>query len=107
MGIFAELAKHPEHIDKIYEEVEDLDVNDFKAIAALPHLNAVLKEIMRLYPSLLTGGIRKTQDQPVVIGGHVIPPYTTVVAPRYTINRSKFLHYSQLHKLHNIVIHGY
>ena len=96
IGAFAEMAKHPEHQDLIYEEVKDVDMNDFKAIANLPHLNAIIKETLRLYPSLLSGGSRKTLDEPVEIGGRVIPPHTTIVAPRYTINRSKTLLHSPI-----------
>ena len=89
IGAFAEMAKHPEHAEILYNELANADITDFSVLSTLPHLNAIIKEVMRLYPSLLSGGSRKTLDQPVTIGGRVIPPYTTIVSPRFTINRSK------------------
>ena len=64
------------------------DLTDIKVLAALPHLNAVINEAMRLHPAALTGGVRKTPDnEGVNIAGVYIPPETTIVAPRYTISR--------------------
>ncbi|ROV92800.1 hypothetical protein VMCG_09091 [Cytospora schulzeri] len=87
IGLFAELAKHPVHAEKILEEVADVDVRDFRTLSGLPHLNGVIKETLRLYPSLLSGGSRKTQENGITIGGRLIPPFTTIVCPRYSINR--------------------
>lgn len=89
IGIFCELAKHPEHIDKVYEELKDVDVTDLKTLTSLPHLNAVINEGLRLYPALLTGGARKTTENGATIGGTFIPPNTTIIAPRHVISRSE------------------
>lgn len=89
IGVLAELAKHPDHQDKIFDEVAKIDVTDFRKLNPLLHLNAVIKETLRLYPSLLSGGSRKTTENGVIIGGKFIPPHTTIVCPRYSINRSK------------------
>ena len=86
-AIFHELAMNPQHIDKIREEVEGLPDNDNQALAELPHLNAVIQEAMRLHPSLITGGIRMTTENGVMIGGIFIPPHITVVTPLYTISK--------------------
>lgn len=67
-----------------------MDVLDLKTLVNLPHLNAVIKEALRLHPALLTGGNRKTSASGLTIGGRFIPPHTTIVAPRYTIGRRKF-----------------
>jgi cytochrome P450 len=87
VGIFLEFAKNPVHEQRIYEEVRNLDVRDVKALSAAQHLEAVITETLRLYPVLLTGGNRKTQKDGIIIGGTYIPPYTTIVAPRYSISR--------------------
>ncbi|KAF9876190.1 cytochrome p450 [Colletotrichum karsti] len=87
IGIFCEMAKHPEHVDKIYEELKDVDVTDLKTLTSLPHLNAVINEGLRLYPALLTGGARKTTENGANIGGTFIPPNTTIIAPRHVISR--------------------
>ena len=86
-AIFHELSTHPEHIGKIRQELTGVSITDFKALTALPHLNAVIQEAMRLHPNLLTGGSRKTMGGGVVIGDVHIPPDITVVTPHYTIAR--------------------
>ncbi|WQF83912.1 Putative cytochrome P450 [Colletotrichum destructivum] len=87
IGIFCELAKHPEHADMIYEELKDVDSTNIKTLTGLPHLNAVINEGLRLYPALLTGGARKTTENGATIGGTFIPPHTTIIAPRHVISR--------------------
>ncbi|KAL2259505.1 hypothetical protein VTK26DRAFT_6795 [Humicola hyalothermophila] len=87
LGIFAELAQKPEHIELIYQELQGVDITDAKALSRLPHLNAVISETLRLYPVLLTAGSRKAGKSGVTIGGTYIPPHTTIILPRYTIQR--------------------
>ncbi|OLN85286.1 Tryprostatin B 6-hydroxylase 2 [Colletotrichum chlorophyti] len=87
IGIFCEIAKHPNHVDMIFEELADVEVTDLKALTRLPHLNAVINEGLRLYPALLTGGARKTTENGARIGDTFIPPYTTIIAPRHVISR--------------------
>ncbi|KAL7944152.1 cytochrome P450 [Trichoderma barbatum] len=87
IAVFCELGKHPEHAEKIHEEVKNVDITDLKTLVNLPHLNAVMKESLRLHPALLTGGNRKTTASGLTIGDQFIPPNTTIVAPRYTIGR--------------------
>ncbi|KAH9987073.1 cytochrome P450 [Xylariaceae sp. FL0662B] len=86
-AIFHELSMHPEHIEKIRQELADVNIADIKALAKLPHLNAVIQEAMRLHPNLLTGGSRKTTENGVKIGDVYIPPHITVITPHYTIAR--------------------
>lgn len=81
---------HPEHIDKIRQELAGVSTTDIKALTKLPHLNAVIQEAMRLHPNLLTGGSRKTMDRGVMIKGVYIPPHITVITPHYTIARRMF-----------------
>ncbi|KAI0169851.1 cytochrome P450 [Hypoxylon sp. FL1284] len=52
-----------------------------------PFLNGCINETLRLYPPIPTGGVRQTVDKPIVVGGTVIPPHTTIVAPRWSIGR--------------------
>lgn len=91
MGIFCELARNPEHAEKIYKEIRNLDIRDAKLLQTLPHLEAVIIETLRLYPALPTGGNRKTLEHGVTIGGTYVPAHTTIAAPRYTISRREYL----------------
>ncbi|KAL9119179.1 MAG: hypothetical protein Q9187_004266 [Circinaria calcarea] len=81
VGIFYELARNPDHAQKIHDGLQSLDVHDAKLLSKLPHLDGCIAEALRLYPALPTGGNRKTPEQGVLIGGRYIPPQTTVVAP--------------------------
>ncbi|TAQ86938.1 hypothetical protein B7494_g4735 [Chlorociboria aeruginascens] len=86
LGLFAELAKKPHHIELVYAELGG-DITDTKVLSGLPHLNAVIQEALRLYPVLPTAGSRKTGKNGVTIGDVFIPPFTTIVNPRYSIHR--------------------
>lgn len=44
------LLKHPEHAVKIQNEIINVDVTDANSLALLPHLNAVINEVLRLAP---------------------------------------------------------
>ncbi|XDG10330.1 hypothetical protein ABKA04_009945 [Annulohypoxylon sp. FPYF3050] len=87
LAIFCELAKHPHHAENIYEELDGIDVTDLKKLNWASHLNAVINETLRLYPALLTSSARKTTKEGVMIGGVYIPPETTIVSPRFSIQR--------------------
>ncbi|KAI4858741.1 cytochrome P450 monooxygenase-like protein [Hypoxylon rubiginosum] len=81
------LSKYPKDADKIYSEIQDVDVHDANVLATLPHLNGVINEILRLVPPAMTGGGRITGPDGLMIDGTLIPPYTKVTAPKYVIMR--------------------
>lgn len=91
LGLFYELAKNPVHAEIIHDEIvsQAVDVRDSQDLARrCPHLEAAIIEAMRLYPSLPTGGNRKTPShEGITVNGVFIPPDTTVVAPRFVIAR--------------------
>ncbi|KAI1270202.1 cytochrome P450 [Xylariaceae sp. FL1019] len=87
IGLFAELARKPEWIEAIYEEMQGVDIRDTKTLSTLTQLNAVIQEALRLYPVLPTAGSRKVGSEGVMIGGVFIPPKTTIINPRFTIHR--------------------
>ena len=60
---------------------------DLNLLKDLPYLNAVINEILRLYPVLLTNGIRKMGPDGATVAGRHIPPNTNIVALRYGISR--------------------
>jgi cytochrome P450 len=87
VGLFHHLARNPKHIEKIYNEIKDVDRSDVRILSNLPHLEACIQEGLRLFPAPPTGGNRKTSENGCTIGGVYIPPFTTIVAPRYTISQ--------------------
>ena len=74
-------------MEKLRAEVDNVDLYDPRALQGLDHLNGCINEILRLHPSVPTGGYRETPPEGVMIAGRFIPGNTTVVAPRYTIGR--------------------
>ncbi|KAI0202865.1 cytochrome P450 [Astrocystis sublimbata] len=81
------LCRYPEHADKIRSELVGVDVADANALARLPHLNGVINETLRLVPPALTGAGRMTGPSGLMVDDVLIPPYTRVTAPKYTIHR--------------------
>ena len=91
MFLFYELAKHPEQAEKLYAELKTVDVHDCSAVLPLPHLGALINETLRFHHVIPTGGYRDTPQEGLTIGGQYIPKDTTVIAPRYILNRRKHL----------------
>lgn len=89
IAIWWYLSKYPDHAEKIRSEIEGVDISDANALAGLPHLNGVVKEVLRLVPPAMTGGGRITGPQGLWVDGTFIPPFTKVTAPKYVIMRSR------------------
>ncbi|KAI1160871.1 cytochrome P450 monooxygenase-like protein [Nemania serpens] len=87
IGIWWFLSKFPEHARKVQAEVDGVDVNDANALAALPHLNGVINEALRLVPPVMTGGSRITGPNGMFIDGVHIPPGVKVTCPKYVVHR--------------------
>ncbi|OTB19797.1 hypothetical protein K445DRAFT_7823 [Daldinia sp. EC12] len=60
---------------------------DISTWSNFPFLNGCINEVLRLYPPIVSGGIRQTVDKPIMVGGRWIPPDTIIVAPRWSIGR--------------------
>ncbi|EDW82323.2 uncharacterized protein Dwil_GK25740 [Drosophila willistoni] len=61
------LAKHQEIQDKLLNEIKEEQANDLDALNELPYLDAVIKEILRLYTIVPTTGRQTTCS--TIIGG--------------------------------------
>lgn len=86
------LAIEPTYQSAILEEIEAANwkgPTDMQTLQNLPLLDGVVKETLRLHPPVVTGGPRDTGPDGLLIAGRFIPPYTTVITPRYTIARCK------------------
>ncbi|OKL58794.1 hypothetical protein UA08_05857 [Talaromyces atroroseus] len=88
--IFYYLAKFPSELEKLRQEQKQeglTDMHDFRKLQALPHLNGVINEVLRLHPAVPTGGLRETPAEGFEIGGRWVPGNTLICAPRWTISR--------------------
>ena len=88
------LARHPEHLQKLREELAPYmpdpaaDVMNQK-IANLDHLNGVIYEALRMYPPVPTAVPRMTPPEGIEIEGVFVPGNLTVWCPQYAMGRSK------------------
>jgi hypothetical protein len=87
IAIWYFLCKHPEHAQKIYEEVKDINVSDIHTLATLPHLNGAVKETLRLAPPTMTGRARITGPAGIWVDQTYIPPGVKVSAIKYVSHR--------------------
>ena len=86
--LFYRLALEHRHAVVIREEIDKIDsIFDSQALKGLDHLNGAINEVLRLHPSVPTGGYRESPPQGVEIAGRFIPGNTTIVSPRYTMGR--------------------
>lgn len=101
--LFYRLALEPQHAEIIREEVHSINsVHDPQALKTLDHLNGAINEILRLHPSVPTGGYRESPPQGVEIAGRFIPGNTTIVSPRYTMGRRTYFPFRNAGKPSNI-----
>lgn len=85
------LAIHPEDLLEVRRELSSIDVQDYKALQHLVHLNACIYETLRLTPAVPTAGLRLSPKGGITINGTFIPEWTTLVTPQYSLSRGKLL----------------
>jgi cytochrome P450 len=81
-GLIARLIWNPRVYEKLVSEIRgkfnDEAAIDFKAITAMPYLNAVIEEILRVHPPVPAGPPRVVPPGGDTIDGNYIPGGTTV-----------------------------
>jgi hypothetical protein len=85
------LCKYPDHARRIYDEVRDVDETDMNILTSLTHLNAFLKESLRLAPPAMTGQSRIMGSEGLRIDNVFIPGGTKVTAPKWVSHRRMLL----------------
>ncbi|KAF2745137.1 cytochrome P450 [Sporormia fimetaria CBS 119925] len=94
-GLTYLLLKNPTTMEKLVEELRATFASEadmsLEAIAALPYLNACIKEALRLYPPVAPGLPHLTPREGSTICGEYVPPGITVGAPHYAMYRSEKL----------------
>ena len=58
--LFYRLALDPHHAERLRAEALGADIYNRRALQSLDHLNGCINEILRLHPSVPTGGYRET-----------------------------------------------
>lgn len=92
LSFFANLSTRPDVQARIVEELEAAQLSSpptYSEIAALPYLEACVKEAMRLYPALFVPLPRKAPTGGATIDGYRIPAGTTVDTNPYVVHRNK------------------
>ncbi|MFF9096652.1 cytochrome P450 [Streptomyces sp. NPDC014776] len=88
MWLLQALAEHPEHADKVRDEVESVTAGRpvaFEDVRALRHTNNVVIEAMRLRPAVWILTRRAVVD--TELGGYRIPAGSDIVYSPYAIQR--------------------
>jgi len=76
---FAWLGRHPDVAERLQAEIDGLSRDDdVNAILALPYLDAVIKECLRLYPAVPE--VVRMLAKPMTLGGYDLPAGINVAA---------------------------
>ena len=87
IALFYYLCRYPDKAQKLYEEVKDVNENDFNVVSLLPYLDGIVKETLRLVPPSPTVGARLTGPEGLWVGDVWIPSGVKVNATKYVIQR--------------------
>ena len=89
------LAASPERVSNLRAEIRTLtSYSDTVQLQALPYLNALIYETLRLHPGVPSGGLRVTPPEGLWINDTFISGRTIVSTPHYTLQRREdcFVH---------------
>ncbi|KAK4200392.1 putative cytochrome P450 E-class, group I [Triangularia verruculosa] len=84
---FYELVKNRDLQERLRQELDKVDIYDKVELARCELLTAVIKETMRLWPAVPTGGYRQTPGEGIEIAGIWVPRGVTIVSPRWSLGR--------------------
>ena len=89
--IFYYLAKYPEHVRKLREELEPLmkagEPFNVRDVQNAKHMNAIMNEILRMHPPVPSGVFRTTPPEGITIDGVFVPGGVNISVPFYAIGR--------------------
>lgn len=90
--------------DRLYTDLQGFDIRDTDSLKGCDYLTSIVNETLRLYPPLmtgmrtllcplssffdnLTGGMRDTGADGLMVGDTFVPGNVTIISPRYSISR--------------------
>ncbi|KAJ2979897.1 hypothetical protein NQ176_g2968 [Zarea fungicola] len=86
------LIANPHVKQRLMSEIREVFVKEeeitISSVSKLPFLQAVLEEVLRIYPPVTLGSPRLVGYRGAIIAGHVVPPKTVVVDSRYAAAHS-------------------
>jgi tryprostatin B 6-hydroxylase len=85
--LFYLLAKHPHHVLELRRELQGKQIGADSSLIKCEHLNAFIKESLRLYPPGPSGVFRLTPPEGLRVGATQIPGSTNIQLPVYSIHR--------------------
>ena len=85
--LFLFLAEDEGRQSKLLKELRSVDVRDSNSLKSLEYLTGLVNETLRLYPPLMSGGMRDSGPEGLHVGDKYIPGNVTIVSPRYSISR--------------------
>ncbi|KAI1819538.1 cytochrome P450 [Xylaria intraflava] len=83
------LIRDPAQLSLVRQELESIDIKDYRALQSLAHLNACIYETLRLNPAVPSAGLRIPPKGGMMFDGVFIPEYTTIVTPQYSLHRDE------------------
>ncbi|KAK4663060.1 hypothetical protein QC763_600690 [Podospora pseudopauciseta] len=86
---FYELVRNRELQERLRGKLDGVDIYDKGELAKVGLLTGVIKETMRLWPAVPTGGYRQTPEGGLEIAGSWVPGGVTIVSPRWSMGRSE------------------
>ncbi|PYI26789.1 cytochrome P450 [Aspergillus indologenus CBS 114.80] len=81
------MVRHPDHLQRIRDELATINVRNYKALQHLSHLSACIYETLRLNPPVASAGLRLAPPEGMTVYGKFIPGGTTIAVPQYSVCR--------------------
>ncbi|TKA73897.1 hypothetical protein B0A55_03788 [Friedmanniomyces simplex] len=93
--LFYELAKRPEEVKKLREELRPLTKHvewSDKDIKSAPHLNGAINESLRMHPPVPSGVQRVTPKEGMQVGDMFVPGGVNFWVPMYPLGRDESIY---------------
>ena len=83
------LILHPEHLRLLREDLEKINIRDYRELLRASHFNACIYETTRLNPPVPSSGLRSAPNGGMSFKGVFIPEGTTICTPQHSLLRGK------------------